>query len=306
MIRKQFFTDTDDGYAAIPVQSNFNGFWNRVEEAEKASGLSVDNALTKEQYATLLNLMGFRKRADFFTCKTFLGRYVDYLVRHGVLPESQTKMLRRVSFEEIKLNKQVGVVYFKDLPMLRAKIEEAVRLSGSHDENLYDMHATILYLTWFGLSMDEIINLRKDDVLDDGILLNGKKMVLPYSVCNVLARCRDAVGYSQQAKGVIFMRYQASEYLLRSRLKPQLNSGNIRSMLCALNRYADFNAGLRLDVVCDSGLFNRLYQLERESVDFPLDNMEFAESATGKKFTNVAVHKNFLEEYKLYKQWFEG
>ena len=72
-------------------------------------------------------------------------------------------------------------------------------MSECYDETLFDLPAVILYLAWFGLTEEQIINFPKEDVLDDGVMINGEKTEMPFEILQVFKRLRDAEGYYQQA-----------------------------------------------------------------------------------------------------------
>lgn len=107
---------------------------------------------------------------------------------------------------------------FKDIQELHLAIWELVMESSAFDETEFDCDAVALYLTWFGLTDDQIAAYRKADVLGDGIMINGAKRTLPYDILNIFLRLRDSKGYFANGgeDGVVFHAYEESDCLIRN------------------------------------------------------------------------------------------
>lgn len=133
-----------------------------------------------------------------------------------VLPEEQESILASVTVDDLKINEAGGVQYYKNLGMLHQAIQDSIKVSECYDKTLYDLPAAILYLAWYGLTEEQIINFPKENVLDDGVIINGVKTEMPFEILQVFTRLRDSEGYYQQARGVIFRAYVYSDNLIRT------------------------------------------------------------------------------------------
>ncbi len=313
MIRNKFFEDSTGGFASVSSQSRFSRMWKKVLAFEERTGLSLDEGFTREQYVSLFNSMKIRHVNLFATSyKSDLMRYVRYLIANKVLPEEQETILASITMDDLRIKSDEGeevVHYYKNVAMLREAIEDTINTSESYDETLHDLPAVMLYLAWYGLTEEQILNFRKDAVLEDGIMVDGVKIEIPFEIMQIIKRLRDADGYYQQARGVIFHKYVASDYLIRTERKEKITLDNLRTFLYRFNKISDKRYSLRYDVVHQSGIFYRAYILECESTGFNLNDPTFASKVFCEEFSNRTYqdrvkHKTRVKDYGLYKQLF--
>lgn len=304
MIRNKFFEDPDGGYAKVSVKQIFDRVWKKVLSFEEKTGQSLDNGFTKEQYVSMFNSMRIRHTRIFFNYKSHVMSYVRYLIANGVLPEEQESILASVTVDDLRIDEAGGVQYYKNLGMLHKAIQDSIKVSECYDETLYDLPASILYLAWYGLSEDQIINYPKEDVLDDGIMLNGEKIEVPFDVLQVLKRLRDSDGYYQQARGLIFHTYVYSDNLIRTERNSKITLSMMQGLVNRLNVLMDHTYSLRYNVIHQSGIFYRAYLLECESTQFNLDDPEFASKVFCEDLSSKVKRTARIRDYKLYKQLF--
>lgn len=304
MIRNKFFEDPDGGYAKVGVKKNFDIAWKKVLAYEEQTGQSLDNGLTKEQYVSMFNSMRVRHTSTFFNYKSHVMSYVRYLIANGVLPAEQESILASVTVDDLKINETSGVQYYKNLGMLHQAIQDSINVSECYDETLFDLPAVILYLAWFGLTEEQIINFPKEDVLDDGVMINGEKTEMPFEILQVFKRLRDAEGYYQQARGVIFRAYVYSDNLIRTERNSKINVSKMQGLVNRLNTLMDGAYSLRYNVIHQSGIFYRAHLLECESTQFNLEDPEFASKVLCEDLSSKVKRTARIRDYKLYKQLF--
>lgn len=304
MIRNKFFEDPDGGYAKVGVKKNFDIVWKKVLAYEEQTGQSLDNGFTKEQYVFMFNSMRVRHTSIFFNYKSHVMSYVRYLIANGVLPTEQERILASVTVDDLKINEISGVQYYKNLGMLHQAIQDSIKVSECYDETLFDLPAVILYLAWFGLTEEQIINFPKEDVLDDGVMINGEKTEMPFEILQVFKRLRDAEGYYQQARGVIFRAYVYSENLIRTERNSKINVSKMQGLVNRLNTLMDGTYSLRYNVIHQSGIFYRAHLLECESTQFNLEDPEFASKVLCEDLSSKVKRTARIRDYKLYKQLF--
>lgn len=104
---------------------------------------------------------------------------------------------------------------FENIQALHRAIQEEIAVSGAHDPAEYDRSAVSLYLSWYGLTAEQIKMFRKSDVLNDGIIIDGKMAQVPSDILDVFIRLRDSEGYYTAGDRVIYRRYEDSDYLIR-------------------------------------------------------------------------------------------
>ena len=304
MIRNKFFEDPDGGYAKVGVKKNFDIAWKKVLAYEEQTGQSLDNGLTKEQYVSMFNSMRVRHTSTFFNYKSHVMSYVRYLIANGVLPAEQESILASVTVDDLKINETSGVQYYKNLGMHHQSIQDSINVSDCYDETLFDLPAVILYLAWFGLTEEQIINFPKEDVLDDGVMINGEKTEMPFEILQVFKRLRDAEGYYQQARGVIFRAYVYSDNLIRTERNSKINISKMQGLVNRLNTLMDGAYSLRYNVIHQSGIFYRAHLLECESTQFNLEDPEFASKVLCEDLSSKVKRTARIRDYKLYKQLF--
>lgn len=303
MIRNQFYQDPNGGYAKFSNKKVFDNVWKKVLAYEEKTGLCLDDGFTKEQYIDLFSSMKVRRTITLPNCKLCVMAYVRYLVNNNALPPEQEDILASVEIDDVLLaDEGSGVQYYKDLNMLRNAIQDTIRSSESYDESRFYPWAVALYLAWYGLSEEEIINYPKEDVLDDGIMIHGQKLEIPFDILQIFTRLRDAEGYYQQARGVIFRTYLYSDYLIRTEYKEQITPQLLRSALARFDIISGKVYSLRYNVVHMSGIFNRMYRMENDGFQLNLSDPEVASRVFCEDLSNVTKRHFRIRDYNLYKQ----
>lgn len=304
MIRNKFFEDPNGGYANVSVKKTFDRAWKKVLSYEEMTGQSIDDGFSKEQYVSMFNSMRIRHTSIFFNYKSNIMSYVRYLIANGVLPEEQEAILTSVSVEDLKINESNGVQYYKNIGMLHQAIQESVKVSECYDETLYDLPSVILYLAWYGLTEEDVINFPKENVTDDGVVVDGQKIEMPFAVFQIFRRLRDADGYYQQARGVIFHSYTFSENLIRTERNSKITLTMLQGLVNRLNKLMDGEYSLRFNVVRQSGIFYRAYLMECGSTQFNLEDPEFSSKVFCEDLSAKVKRTARIRDYKLYKQLF--
>ena len=303
MIREQFFEDAN-GFGAYRNKADFMQAWKFVLDFEKETEKSLDSGLTQEEYYDLFNTMRIRHLSVFYNRKTAIMFYIKYLVNHDVLPKSQEDMISSIELSSLSIKDSKHVIYFKNIAMLKEAIDTTVYEADPYDPQIFDVPISILYLAWYGLTEDQIINLRKSDVTESGIILNGIHIIMDGFVVNMLEQLRDSEGYYQQARGRILRKYVYSDYLIRSDRKHQIDLNGLRGILARMNNYSGRRFSLRYDVAYRSGVFYRAYLRECNGVHFDLEDPKCASEIFGE---NLNVRSKLIattREYDFYKQLF--
>ena len=252
----------------------------------------------------MFNSMRIRHTSMYGNLKSSVLTYVRYLIANGVLPPEQEDILVSVTVDDLTINEKNGVQYYKNLNMLYDAIQDSIKTSERYDESVYDPHSVILYLAWYGLKEQEIIDYQKKDVLDDGIIIKGEKVEVPFKILQVFTRLRDADGYYQQARGIIFHAYMYSDNLIRTERSDKITLTMLQGLINRFNAIMDGMYSFRFNVIRQSGIFYRAYLLECESTDFNLEDPEFASKVFCEDLSNKAKRVSRIRDYKLYKQMF--
>lgn len=317
MIRDQFFSDPNGGYAKLGDKIGFDRAWDNVLRFERETGLSLDSELTREQYLSLLGSIKTRKSVVYRNYKSVIIMYVRYLVENGFLPEHQEELLSSITYEEIVSSIDNGewVRFHRGLNTLRDAIHKTAKAPMVCDETIYDPQAVILYLAWYGLSEEEILDYLKSDVKDDGIVIRGKKTEIPLDILQVFTRFRDSSGYFQISRGSVeaFHKYAFSPYLLRTERADRFNVKMLRAAVSRFNTISEKKYSLSYTVVYQSGVFNRAYQMECDGFQINLNHIDVVIRALcpdfpeGKNSLNLTPAErsavlNRLRDYEIYKK----
>lgn len=308
-MRTQFFSDQDGGYASFPQPKQFTKTWNKVLAFEKSLGKTLDDGYTREEYVALFNSMLARCSSTFFNEKKVVVYYIRYLIAHGALPQEQGDILASVMIEDLSITADgTRIRYFKDLDHLRRAIEDTIFTASRIDDSAFDVPSAILYLAWYGLTEEQVLTLPKTAVLEDGIMLNGEKIEMPYFVTEMLTHLRDADGFETQGRGRIFRKYMYSENLIRTEDSAQLTVFQMRASLSRMDKFTEHAYSLKFDTARQSGIFYRAYMMEQEDPTLDLSNVEvasrvFCENLAGKNPVDLGKPlRDRLRDYALYKQ----
>lgn len=311
MNRTQFFEDTNGGYPSFSHPKHFSKTWNKVQVFEESVGKSLDDGYTKEEYIALFNSVLTRCTSSFANDKKVVMFYVRYMVAHGALSKEQEEILAGITADDLSIEGTSRIRYFKNLNHLREAIEDTVKSAERVDETVYDVPSAILYLAWYGLTEEQVLTLPKTAVLEDGIVLDGRKIEMPYFVSELLNRLKDAEGFSTKGKGIIFRKYVYSENLIRTEDSYQLNVFQMRASLSRMDKVMDHAYSLKFDTVRQSGIFYRAYMLECESSNLDLSSPDLASrifcedlSLEEGKADPTKRYRQRMRDYTLYKQLF--
>lgn len=308
MVRDTFFEDPVFTSMGEVQQREVHRTLKKVAEFEARTKQSLENGFTREQYVDLFNSMKIRRTQNLFHFKSLLSKYVEYLISSGSLDPKQRDILNSIVINDLNVTD-----YFKNLNTLYNAVSDTIEYAKKEnpciDEESFYPAASAIFLLWYGLTKQEIVDYLKKDILDDGIMIHGEKVVPPFGVLHIFTLMRDSKGYSQQAKGNIFHPYPYSEYLIRSRYSHHVKESSITNLIARANDVKDGEYSLEPNVIRQSGIFFRAYQLECESASFDLSDPVFAskvfcEDFTGKGKKYKVAHTSRIQDFKLYKQLF--
>ena len=289
----------------------FRQVWKHVLAYEASSGNSLDNGLTREQYIDLFSSF-CRRRAGFTARKSAVMSYVRAMVESGSLPAEQVTVLSSVHFPDLNVAGTVGQArenavklgYFKNFQALKTAVMETVVESGAKYPEKFDIPTAILFLAWFGLTEEEITNVRKADLTPDGITVGDRFVSMPDDVMQFLHPVKNSLGYNQQAKGVIFRSYIPSEYLIRTDRTDKMTVESMRPILYRMNKESDCRYSLSYETAFRSGVYFRAYMLECASDSFDLKDPAFAAKVLCADTSTESKHLAAIGNYNAYKKLF--
>lgn len=299
-------------YAKDTIATKYAGFyraWTKAQNIEEELGVSLDEPHTRDEYISFMAQFNDRQTAKFEADALCVKAYLVFLAERGHLPQSSVDEFSTVRYKDMPV-KEGGDFYYKDIATLREEVDRAIQNASSTniDVSVFFPSASAIYLTWYGLKAEEILSIKKRDVLDDKILVGAREIILPGFVMDVLKRYRDSAGFYQQAKGVIFWPYEDSEYLFRSNINPSLTLSQLRTMVSKLNRTAGEGHNFSLKSVYQSGVYHRAYV--QEVVDKTFDpktaSMDEVVRVLDLKSASRQRKSRALIDYYKYKEMFSN
>lgn len=306
MMREKFFSGEDGGYYSIVAQDSFDLTWRKVEYFESQTGKSIDDVLTKDDYIEMFSFMRIRRATALYLNQSNVSIYLRYLIAHGVLPENQEEIMRSVDFNDLPLDTDLyGIRYHKNIIMLHDAIQEVMEISDVLDKTVLYLNACVLYLAWYGLTLDEIVNYEKEWVRPDGILIRGKLVEPPVEVLNVMLAYKRADGFERynRSGNASFVKFMWSKYLIRTNRSDKLIPRQVMNSMASFNNLNDGWYGMKYSVAYQSGLFHRAYLKEINSSSFDIENdAELASRVFREDLSDKQKRLTRIKDYNMYKK----
>lgn len=218
--------------------------FNRLKsELDKEKDLSK---LNKSSFINILNgaLKTVSSRA-LGKYKAVLRKFIMYCCDKGVMAQEQISMLGFINYTDIKIDADSGL--FEDFQHLWDTLE--YNLAQTLNEEIYDTARAIIYLTFYGVSKSELIELKKSDLKEDeNIVIVGDREIRidPY-LMDFLSYYKNANGYQAiYVDGrICLFDYKKTKYLLRNRSSDKLTVEAILQAVSKLNKDIDGNFNLK-------------------------------------------------------------
>lgn len=218
--------------------------FNRLKvELDKKNDLSN---LGKNDFVDVLNraLKTVNSRA-LQKNKSMLKKFIIYCCKQGVMTQEQISMLGFINCTDIKID--VGNGLFKDFQHLWDTLE--YDLAQMPNEEIYDTSRAIVYLTFYGVSKSELIELKKSDLKEDEniVIVGDREIKIDPYLMDFLSYYKNANGYQTTYMDgrICFFEYKKTKYLLRNRSSDKLTVEAILQAVSKLNKDIDGNFNLK-------------------------------------------------------------
>ncbi len=165
-------------------------------------------------------------------------------------------------------------------------------------------------MLWFGIARNHLDAIRKCHLGTDYIFdpLANRKFAVPNDVMQEIISMADfALGNPEIV---------VSDYVLRTRMSGRMSVSTISSSITHFNNLTGFNAqgGFQMQPVFESGLFNRIWNLEQSGFEFPVyrknrklpeEGYETYEYLFQRKFTSIKALSTYIAKYRSYIEYFK-
>lgn len=253
---------------------------DQLKEFEKAHRKPVESGeYTRDDYLAYFRFTAPRSPSFFGSRKTFIKHYISFLVEKGAVDSNQLDILSPIVFREIGMSGINKIQYFKDITHLMATISQT--LDEEHDRRtdaindgalvsqimkVYDLPVCVIYCIWYGLTLEQIVEIKTTDVKDDGIVVDGSLVYMSRPVVKKLKDFINSDGFVQPTRSFVFRPYVASEYLIRSNRSAQLSVPGVRALLVRFNNLSDNKYAFNFETIYSSGQFYRAYVAEQNGL----------------------------------------
>lgn len=283
-----------------------SAFWKRVSKAEGEIGKNLEDGYSKAEYIELISKLNITSPNVLLPTKSRIGKYLKWLQEKGVLEKEYVDNLYAIRYNAINANHVYDSKYFKDFESLQSAIESTLWAAEKVDDSVFALQISAIYFAWLGLRLEDALQVKKDDIKDDCVKFRDRTIVPNSTIMAYLCDYRDAVDYESQAKGVIRLKYTASEWLFRTARSthvdvPKVMRIFIRNFGLAGNEEANI---FNYDKVYWSGIFSRAHEYEQENGEIEAGNIPLLKELFNEKYPSVSVAHKRLHEYQGFKQHF--
>lgn len=280
-------------------------YWLRIAKIEKHLGKGLDKGYTRDEYVSLLNALNATNLNAFYGNKSRIGAYIKWLIQRDMLPPDSIHSLTSIKFGEMRPDRIFDMKYFASFDSLRNAIETTLFAADRIDNAVYALQISALYLAWCGLTIEEALALRKADVLDDCVVVCGRRICPEPEIMAYLIAYRDATQYMTQGKGIITRRYPDSEYLFRTAQSHHVTDPKtMRVFLRTFGVSGGEENIYNYDKVYWSGIFKRTYDYECEHGKLTTGNLDILEKLFCEAYpTSSAAYKR-LAAYRQFQTYF--
>ena len=180
------------------------------------------NGLSKAQY--------YRKR------KLVLMLY-SWLLENGRIDRETYEKVATLRLEDVVRAEELNRYYFKSLDSALGFVSVVARVNGlSPDDDLLNIKSLVILL-WHGVDLSDIINIKKKDVSETGVVIGGNIVAIDEKYSSILAEFATTDIHNGFPSGKT-QDYLPSSYLFRSSKTAQMSTNNINCMLRRFNEEA--------------------------------------------------------------------
>lgn len=302
-LRKEFLDQIREKKASSPGElRSYLATFRQLEEYEQKTGSIIEDGVDQTWFLGFCMDIGVKSVSRFNKCRQYLAAYLRFLIQNGVHAEDSLSEVDSTVYT--MMTGESNTLFLKNLNTLKNYISLAVHAKDVPDDTVFDQAASILYLSWYGFTKDEMRELLKSDVKESGVLQNGKLVEMEPFVMSVLHRFRDSEGFNKEGRYLTFVKYKPSQYLFRSAKSETASDTNIKQSVFRLTNGTDFKI-LSIKNAYESGVFFRLFMDENvNNLDLgKLSGEELSQRLHCGPTRHARSEK--LREYQRYKEMFK-
>ena len=302
-------------------------YLNKVESWEEQLGKDLGEFNAEELKETLLSIKETLQMGNsYYTFITHIKKYLNWYQTTC----NKTELDLTAFFKELSLEKEHLISYYKSfdefLNDVYTKIysnfadvpSNILRKNQKLFLSKYSISLAAMVLSWLGLSLKEITELKNSDIEfnKNNVIIKGEKVIAEKTAVGVLRDISEWGEFAFLIDGTIkIAEYEQSDYFIRRQkvFKPNRNgSGKVSEKYLSNRLYEDFNKEetcFRYAVIRENGMFVRAYNRMKQNnivlKDRRIDDTElfnklfdnWTREIPDKTFVNIKMRfKKFVEE----------
>lgn len=203
-------------------------------------------------------------KAQFYRKRKLVMMLYSWLFENGRIDLTLYNSVAALRLEDVIRVEELNRYYFQSLDSALGFVSVVARMNNmSPDHDLLNVKSLVILL-WHGVDLNDITNIKKNDVLFDGVVMrNGDRdrfVQIEAKYTGVLAEFASTEIHNGFPSGKV-QEYLPSSYLFRSSRVAQMSANNINCMLRRFNEDAE-QYGHTLSVVAlkKNGIFCKVYE----------------------------------------------
>ena len=320
--QKMQFVDDQYGFEKLKAQQGIVRFFTNTGEIENKyqKDLNKFNSIEMSELFRYLNTVA---QGTFANRKTNVCKYFEWSFSQGLIKLNDFEWLNDFSLEDIDVAGLGYKKYFKDFDDLQNGVKTIIGKINPIDNEQYSICYIPIFLSWFGLSVEEICNLQSENIDFENKLINinNKTFTVNQYVLDIIQKSMQTDGYTTGFKTRDASRdfkYEHSKYIIRRLAgaeKPNYTKGTLDQRLSSFigvtgelpesNRF--YNHTFFLKDIRDSGAFYRILQYEKKN-DISIEDLD-KNVLLGLKYESklsMSKENNFKQDYKKWENIFYG
>ncbi len=306
-LKREFIAESVGGISAQSLKKYLHLF-QTYNKTEKLFHKDISD-FSQEELKAALESLNLTTVNGFNSEKSVTLKYFKWLAQRGKIDPREMDYLKKIRFEDVSGASVYEKYYFKNISELLTQISYLIEEAGGLDKAEYDTQKASLYLAWYGVKKETLVQIKKAHVSEtEGTVLleqEGRYLFLPENIMSFLRSYKEAKGYYRMMKAEVFMPYKPSEFLIRTNKKTQMDTRLVTAMV---NRFSDIdsekNIHLSYDKIYWSGMFSRAYEYEQINGEILKNKKDLLEKLFRERYSSMAHANMRLKEYQRYKEVF--
>jgi len=234
---------------------------------ESSKGYSSFDYLSNENFITgLVRASSWSSgKASFYRRKKALLALYEVLFERGLVDSPVVSYVDSLTFESFSLKAETDACYFSTLDAAINFVEFVGQQYGCSPDDVSNISSVIL-LSWYGLSPEEIVDIKKEIIPNDGpvkikVPFYGlEERTLDDRSTHILKVWRDVYDHSPFPSSKL-QHLVDSEYLMRSAKSEKMSANNLFCMIRRFNEEGvQYGKKISLNAVKKNGLFDRVWE----------------------------------------------